>query len=172
MLIRKVKFSDFKQIVALSDQGWEEVKDNPDFGDYFSLKKPDNRRKAKWSKEMYRQVTLGNILFYVAQEESTIVGVCFVAKKDIPDSEMSHVGVLAIRVAKDWRNRGIGTTLLEYTIRKSKGKFEILEVFPFVLNRGSKKLYKKFGFKRWGVAPRYIKRGGRYIDLEYMYLKL
>lgn len=172
MLIRKVKFSDFNQILAISDQGYFEVKGNPDFGDYLRLKKPNSRRKMQWSRYMYGQVNAGNTLFYIAQEEGKIVGFCFVVKKDIPDSEMSHVGVLAIRVDKDWRNRGIGTKLLEHAIKESKGKFEILEVFPFASNTLSKRLYKKLGFERWGIAPGYIKRGKRHIDLEYMSLRL
>ncbi|MCL5675368.1 MAG: hypothetical protein M1611_02025 [Candidatus Marsarchaeota archaeon] len=35
----------------------------------------------------------------------------------------------------------------------------------------AKRLYRKFGFRTWGIAPDYIKRG-KYMDLEYMYLKL
>ncbi|MDE1861233.1 MAG: GNAT family N-acetyltransferase [Candidatus Micrarchaeota archaeon] len=172
MHIRKVKQSDFDQILEISDQGYEEARLNPDFGDYVKLKKPDKRRKAEWTAYMLKHIGARDMLFYVAEDKGVIIGYCFVMKKDIPDSEMSHVGVLAIRVAKDWRGRGVGTKLLGYAIKDSRKKFEIIEIFPFATNERSKRLYRRFGFKTWGLAPGYIKRGERYIDLEYMYLRI
>ena len=172
MDVREVKSSDFKSILDIYDQGYEELKEDPDFGDYFRLTRPDAKRKAYWSKCEYEKVHRGDSIFIVAEEGKKIIGFCFVTKKDIPDSEMSHVGVLAIRVAKDWRGKGTGTKLLEYTLNKCRGKFEMVEIFPFKNNLKAKRLYRKFGFRTWGIAPGYIKRGKKYMDLEYMYLKL
>ncbi|MDE1849674.1 MAG: GNAT family N-acetyltransferase [Candidatus Micrarchaeota archaeon] len=172
MTIRKLKRSDFKGLLELYETGYKEVKDNRDYGDYLYLKKlPLNERKKRFDLT-YRHVLDGHALYYVAEDKGRITGYCSVVKKDIPDSEISHVGVLGIRIAKEHRNKGVGTKLLEYTLKKSKGKFEIIEVFIMGVNDASKSLFKKFGFRKWGSAPRYVKRGDRYINMEYMYLRL
>jgi len=57
-------------------------------------------------------------------------------------------------------------------LTESSGRFDTIEVGIMSINRASKSLFKKFGFRRWGVAPGYVKRGKIYMDMEYRYLKL
>ena len=172
MKIRKATFKDLRKVLDIYDEGYLEVKENPNFGDYLRLTPPDEKRKKAWIKNQHKYLLNGDIVFSVAEEAGNIVGFCYVIKKDLPDSEMSHVGVLAIRVSKGWRNKGIGTKLLDYTLNGCHGKFDIIELFPFANNIIAKNLYKKFNLKPWGTAPGYIKRNGIYIDLEYMCLDL
>jgi RimJ/RimL family protein N-acetyltransferase len=172
MRLRTAKFGDFASVLKIYDEGYEEVKRDPNFGDYLRLTKPDLKRKRDWTAATYKKVMNRHMVFCVAEERGEIVGFCYVEKKDLPDSEMSHVGVLAIRVARGWRGRGIGTKLLAYTLKRCRRRFEIIELWPFATNEGAKRLYARFGFKRWGTAQGYIKRGKRYIDLEYMSLRL
>jgi RimJ/RimL family protein N-acetyltransferase len=172
MRIRNAKRADLTQVHEIYLQGYAEAKENPNFGDYLRLTKPDAKRKNNWIKEMRSDMKTGNIIFLVAEENNAIIGFCFVKKKDVPDSELSHVGVLAIRILKKFRGQGLGTKLVSRTLKESKGKFEIIEVYIMSINKASKALFKKLGFKIWGVAPGYVKRGKRYIDLKYMYLKL
>ena len=170
--IRYAKRADLRSIADIYDQAYDEVLSNPDFGDYLRLKRPDQKRIKKWAKGLYSEIRNGNVLFFVAEHGNKIVGFCFVKKKDIPDSEISHVGVLGIRIIADFRGKGFGKLLVKHALEESRGKFDIVEVEIVDINSASKSLFMKLGFKTWGVAPRYIKRGGRYIDLEYMYLKL
>ena len=149
-----------------------EVKTNPNLGVILRLKKPSRKKEAIWAKNLYTDILIGNIIYNIAMENGKIVGICYVEKSDVPDSEISHVGVLGIEVAIQYRSRGIASKLLEHTIKECKGKFDILEVSVFANNEVAKHLYKKFGFRKWGIAPGYVKRNGRYIDLEYMCLKL
>ena len=172
MQIRNATKPDLIQVHRIYDQGYDEAEEDPNFGDYLRLTRPGTKRKNNWIKEMHSDMKNGNALFFVAEENNTIVGFCFVKKKDIPDSELSHVGVMGIRILKEFRGRGLGTTLVSRVLKESKGKFEIIEVYIMSINKASKALFKKFGFKRWGIAPGYIKRGRRYIDLEYMYLSM
>ena len=172
MQIRNATKSDFVQIHKIYDQGYDEAKENHDFGDYLRLTRPDTKRKRNWTKEMQSDIKKGNVLFFVAEENNSIVGFCYVKKKDIPDSELSHVGVLGIRILKEFRRQGLGTKLISKALNESKGKFEIIEAYIMSINRASKSIFKKFGFRIWGTAPGYVKRGNRYIDMEYMYLKL
>ena len=62
--------------------------------------------------------------------------------------------------------------LLSETLKRCKGKFEIIELSVFTTNEVAKKLYRKFGFTTFGTRLRSIKRDETYIDEELMYLKL
>jgi L-amino acid N-acyltransferase YncA len=172
MEMRKLRWEDFDDLLELYETGYTEIKSNKDYGDYVYFKKPKlSFRMEKFATD-YKNMIKGNILFYVAEVNGKVVGFCVVRKKDIPDSEISHIGILSIRMAKEWRGKGIGTKLLKYTISRCKDKFEILEANVFFFNKTSVSLFKKFGFETWGTAPRYVKRGKRYIDVEYMSLRL
>lgn len=172
MEINDAKRSDMLGIAGIYDQAYDEIVYNPDFGDYIRLKRPDPKRIKQWEKDLYPQIKNGNIIFIVAKEGPKVVGFCFVRKKDIPDSEISHIGTLGIRISEGYRGKGLGTQLVRRALVRSRGKFEIIEVGIMHINTASKALFKKFGFKRWGIAPGYVKRGKRYIDLEHLYLRL
>lgn len=172
MTIREVKQSDFEDLSKLHDEGYDELDMNPNFGDYLRLSRPSYDDKANWFSNMYRQFLNGDILYFVAEERGKVIGFCFVIKLGIPDSEISHAGELGIRVSKDFRRKGIGTELVKYVLEKCKGKFDIIEVGVMDINETSKKLFRNFNFKTWGIAPGFVKRNGRYIDVEHMCLKL
>jgi len=172
MLIRNAKRSDLRHIAEIYDNAYDEIKYNQDFGDYLRLKRPKMDNIQKWERNVYNDILNKNAIFLVALENEQVVGFCFVRKKDIPDSEISHVGILGIRIIKEFRKKGLGTKLVSRILKESKGKFEIIEVEVMAVNKTSKALFNKFNFKKWGTAPRYVKRGKKYIDLEYMYLKL
>jgi len=42
----------------------------------------------------------------------------------------------------------------------------------FVGNEHAKRLYEKLGFKKYGLHPRAVKRNGKYIGEELMFLEL
>jgi ribosomal protein S18 acetylase RimI-like enzyme len=173
MKIRELDFKDREAVLSLLDQSYEELKGNPDLGECLRLKRPARGRSRGWFAKLYNnELRDGNCIFYVAEQDGNVVGFCSVTKKDIPDSEMSHIGTLGMRVGEGFRGEGIGTALLRHTLDKCRGKFEIIELYVFASNKDAKRLYKRFGFRTWGTAPRYIKRGARYMDLEYMSLGL
>lgn len=172
MEIRNAKKTDLKYIAEIYDQAYDEVASNPNFGDYLRLKRPGAKRIKEWAKNLYSEIRRGNVLFFVAEQDNAVVGFCFVKKKDIPDSEISHVGILGIRITKEFRGRGLGEKLVKRALTESSGRFDTIEVGIMSINRASKSLFKKFGFRRWGVAPGYVKRGKIYMDMEYRYLKL
>jgi L-amino acid N-acyltransferase YncA len=173
MIIEPVKnISDLLQVANIYEQAYDELINTKNFGDVVRLEKPDSARIHEWSKDLYNKIKNKDIIFNLAKEKNKIIGFCFVRKKDIPDSEISHIGVVGLRISKNWRNKGIGKKLLSYTINESKDKFEILEASIFTTNKISYNMFKKFGFVVWGIAPKYVKRGKRYIDLKYMSLEL
>lgn len=172
MHIRNPSRSDLKYVASIYDEAYDEVKEDPNFGDYLRLKRPKLTNLKDWQDSLYSDIKKDNVKFLVAEDNGKIVGFCFARKKDIPDSEISHVGIVGIRIARGYRGKGLGTQLVGKILKESKGKFEVLEVETMSINKASKALFKRFGFKTWGTAPRYVKRGTRYLDLEYMYLDL
>lgn len=172
MSIRPLRSNDFEGLRRLFDYAHEEVKYDPDYGDYIRLKKPTQKDRIAQFNRWQKEARNGDLLFYVAEEGSRISGFCFVRKASVPDSELSHVGILGVRVEKELRGKGIGSKLIEYAIKQSRKRFEIIEVEILGLNGRSRHIFRNFGFKTWGVAPGFVKRGKRHIDMEHMYLKL
>lgn len=172
IVIHAAQKEDLQGIAKLFRSNYDEIKSNPNLGLTLRLKKPSRAAENSWALMTYKSILSGDLLYDVAEQERKIIGVCFVIKYDIPDSEMSHIGTLGIKVGEKFRKTGIGTKLMKHMLSRCKNKFEIIELSTFSNNNEAKKLYEKLGFKRWGIAPRYVKRGKRYIDKEYMYLRL
>ena len=172
MKIRPVQRKDFPQIFDLYMRGYDEAAKDRNFGDINRLKKPERKVMKPWSSKLYSEIKEGNIIYLVAEDRGKVIGFCFAKKIDVPDSEISHVANLGIRVTTEMRGKGIGTELLREIIRRSRGKFDILDLNVMAINKGAERLYRKFGFVKWGTAPGYVKRKGRYIDQDHMSLKL
>ena len=170
--IRDVKPTDSRPICRLISSDRKDAEKNPNFGDYLFIKRLSSQQLSDRFKSRYKDYSSGNAVFRVAECEGNVIGYCFVRKKDIPDSELSHVGILSIRVGKEFRGKGIGTMLVRNSLKECRGHFEIIELNFLAINSIARRLYRKFGFKKWGVGPAFVKRGGRYIDMEYMYLRL
>ena len=139
--IRAAAKRDFNSVLDISRSMYLEVAFNPAFGDYVFLKRPSHQRMLKWFNTLLQDVRKGNALYYVAELDGKVVGHCFV-RREVPGSELSHVGVFSILVGKDYRNRGIGKRLLDQAIKGSRGRFEILHLRVFKPNKIAKALYK------------------------------
>jgi RimJ/RimL family protein N-acetyltransferase len=75
-------------------------------------------------------------------------------------------------VAKQFREEGVGTILIEQTIMAAISQLsnmKIVELGVFGNNPIAIHLYKKFGFKEYGRLPEGILHRGEYIDHIYMY---
>ena len=69
---------------------------------------------------------------------------------------MKHRGDLAISVAKDYWNKGIGSRLLENIIVFAReNDFHIIDLQVRSDNKSAIHLYEKFGFKSLGVRKKY-----------------
>ncbi len=170
--IRDAKPSDSKFVSYLISSDRKDSEKNPNFGDYLFIKRLSGSQLSERFRSRYKDYSSGNAVFKVAECEGKVIGYCFVRKKDIPDSELSHVGVLSIRVGSKFRRKGVGTMLVRDSLKECKSHFEIIELNFLAINSIARRLYRKFGFKKWGIGPDFVKRGGRYIDMEYMYLQL
>ncbi len=86
---------------------------------------------------------------------------------------ISHRRNFAISVRKDYWGKGIGSKLMEMLIdfcRETGGEIAELEVRSD--NERGIALYKKFGFKKIGCHPAFMKISGEDISIDYMILDL
>lgn len=83
-----------------------------------------------------------------------------------------HVGLLGIVLSKECRGQGIGLKIAEKTIRLAKEKLGLKQVVLgcFANNKIGINLYKKLGFKEYGLHPQAVLYKGKYID-EIMFYK-
>ncbi|MBD6956372.1 MAG: GNAT family N-acetyltransferase [Thermoplasmatales archaeon] len=117
----------------------------------------------KWLNEMKRKERVALVAFH----NSLVVGFCDLKRKKFKEK---HVGEIGISVRKGYRREGIGRKLMEETIKLGKRigiKLVILRVFK--ANKNAISLYKKLGFKKYGLLPKGIKHKGKYVDIIEMY---
>ena len=169
-MYRDLRASDFQD---LSDNFFafiDELQENPDLGLVLLRKKPALSEELEWFSNLFKNVEQGKIIATVAEADSRVVGLCEV-EGFRADSDVAHRGRLGISVAKGFRGQGIGTELMRQTLEKCKGKFEVIELSVFTINR-AKKLYERFGFQIYGHHPLAIKRNEKYMEEDLMLLKL
>ncbi len=118
-----------------------------------------------------KDIELRNRVVLQAWAGKRIVGDVAIVKMK---GRMSHVGQMGITVAKDYRNKGIGTRLAKNALKLAKENLGtslvILEVTH--TNKPAQALYKKLGFKEFGRLPKGYNYEGKFLDLIYMYKKL
>ncbi len=106
----------------------------------------------------------GNSLALVAEADGAVVGNVLVGVERNATSD--HLGTLSICVARDWRDAGIGTVLMQaaQTWTRERGLAKLaLGVFPD--NDRAIAVYERVGFEREGLRRRqYRGAGGTFRD--------
>jgi RimJ/RimL family protein N-acetyltransferase len=169
--IRGLAWSDFDPITDIYYSLYEEVKENPDLGITLFAARPTLGEEAEWFARLVHRVHDGNGIALVAEVDGRAVGLCTVDRKG-PATELGHVGVLGIMVARAHRRQGLGKALLREAIARSSGTFELVELAVFATNTHARALYRSVGFRPWGTMPKGVRRNGRYTDLEHLVLDL
>jgi RimJ/RimL family protein N-acetyltransferase len=85
---------------------------------------------------------------------------------------VSHRGSLGLAVVREWRERGVGTTLLQVLLEwaESNPVIEKVCLDVFATNDAAIRLYKRLGFEEEGRRCKDIKRGPEdYVDTVMMY---
>lgn len=148
-MIRKAKLSDLEYLHKIETQ--KEV--NPYIIVPITISKEKSRERLK------RFVKAGNLYVYVL--DGVVVGeIGFY----IHPWKMNHCATISpFAVDKKYWEKGIGTKLLEFALKKLKDKKRIdLEVTAD--NRRAISLYKKFNFKVEGILKKRVRRGRKYFD--------
>ena len=171
LAIRDLRPSDFTGIVGYYYRFYDERTENPSFGITLYHEKPSLSDELSWFSGLYRKMADGDAIAMVAEIDSHVVGLCEVSGLN-PGSDVSHRADLGISVSKDHRGKGVGTALIQETLQRCRGKFEIIELSGLTTNQVAKELYERFGFKTFGIRHRSVKRGERYFDEELMLLEI
>lgn len=109
-------------------------------------------------------------LVIVAEESLRILGVLNAEAR--PRQRLAHRATLHIAVSKEWRERGVGTVLLQTAIdwATSHPVIEQLCLAVFATNVRAIGLYRKLGFVDEGRQAQEVKFGpGQYVDNLLMY---
>lgn len=169
--IRPARPTDIGGYIQLMAEYYAHVA-SPSFYDYGLRKRPTKSYLGEWFKRVLGEAKAGHSILLVAVEDGNIAAYAFVRPLDMPLTDRSHIGKFGVFVSGRYRNKHIGTSLLKASIKRSRKRFKTLQISVFTPNKVAKHIYKKFGFRKWGTAPGYIKKGNRYIDEEFMYLRL
>lgn len=105
-----------------------------------------------------------NSVFILAEDDGEIVGylVCIGSER----IKIKHNTVLGVTVKEGYRDKGIGSRLLEYAINWAKGTGVVkrIELHVFSTNSRAIHLYKKYGFVLEGEKQKAIKINDEYIN--------
>ncbi len=83
--------------------------------------------------------------------------------------KFTHQCLITIIVDEGYRNQGVGTALLQELFKLAKETFhlEMLHLEVYATNPAIN-LYKRMGFKEFGVQEKFIKEKGKYIGKTLM----
>lgn len=86
-----------------------------------------------------------------------------------PYKKLAHQCLLSIVVDENYRGKGVGTALLEDLMKLAKEKFHIellhLEVYEY---NPAVNLYRRMGFKEFGIQKHFIKEQNQYVGKIFM----
>ena len=113
-----------------------------------------------------------NSKFIIAEENGKVIGSLNCKGSD--RVKIKHNTVLGMSVKEEYRDKGIGSKLLEYAIdwAKSTGIVKRIELHVFETNSRAIHLYKKYGFEIEGEKKRAIKINDEYINELIMALSI
>ncbi len=120
-------------------------------------------------KEQLKKVEEGKSVQLSVYQERHLIGVC---NLDARARAERHIANLGLSVAKDFRNQGVGSVLLQTAIsegQKNISELEIITLGVFATNLVARELYKKFGFLEYGSLPDGVKLENSYVDHIGMY---
>jgi len=107
-------------------------------------------------------LTNENSLLLVAECDNEIIG-----NIDLTGNRrkiMEHTAVIGMGMLKEWRNYGLGTTLLKLTIEWAKENpiLELIWLQVYTENELGLNLYRKMGFEENGIMKNYFKQDNKY----------
>jgi len=107
----------------------------------------------------------------VALNGAVVIGWCDITPHKLEG--FTHRGRLGMAVHPDFRNRGIGTRVLELALAGALNiGLELVELEVYTSNLAARHLYEKAGFVVEGILRRARKLGNEYDDLVQMALFL
>ena len=167
VVIREATADDARSIVNTLRSVPEQSEDD------FGSTSEETELTEKHQQEAIARITKNeNDLMLVAEviSQSMVVGVLTCHSKK--QKSRQHVVRLNITVRKDWRGKGIGTRLIQESIRWAKRHKNIrrIELDVLARNTGAVTLYSRLGFRVEGRGIGAVYHDGEYVDNYWMAL--
>ena len=103
----------------------------------------------------------------------TLVGIAtFARETGLKESHKGHI--YGVYVSASYRRQGIGSAMIAALLEKAKRDPSLEQVLLAVATDqiAAKQLYLDCGFETYGTEPRALKFGSRYVDEDYMILRI
>lgn len=136
-------------------------------GEQMSLK-----AETKWLKGIIKNIRAKKAIHLIIFHNGEVIGGSSIS---LLEKVRRPVGDLAISVAKGFRGEGLGKLLMKLALKEAKANLKGLKVVSldvFAINKKAYSLYKKMGFKKYGVLPKGIIYKGKLINDILMYKKI
>lgn len=106
---------------------------------------------------------------YVYEEEGSVLGWLSISPYRSGRQALSETAEVSFYVDRKYRNKGIGSALMEKAIGTSENlNFHVYIAILMSVNRSSISLLEKFDFREWGYLPEVIQYNGERIG-QYIY---
>jgi len=173
MMVRELRWGDFDALTEMYYHLYDERAAGESIGITLFAERPSLADEVEWFANLYRKCLEGDWFTSVGEADGRAIGNCTVQPQAArADGEQGHIGVLGILVDHRHRGQGAGRAMMVRCLQQAKRRFEIVRLSVFADNTRAKGLYRRMGFQPYGLLPRAIRRGERYIDEEFMYLDL
>ena len=164
IIIRYPRLADFNILHRFVNQISKEKTFVVLQGEEISLKE-----EGEFLKQQIKNVQANKGIYLIAFCGNNAVGVTEITLKA---KITRHIGVYGIMVAKEFRGKGIGKLLTKTVIKEARKNLPGLEMIildVFANNPKAIRMYKKFGFKKFGMLPKGVKLGQGCVDDVLMY---
>jgi len=170
IIIRKLVPSDLKKARKFANYINSLIEEDV----YLTENKKYNLKDEKaFLKSRIEKIKNGNSIFLVAETENEVVGTSSIERMN---GKQGHIGLFGISIARGWRGVGLGTRLISEIFEMVKKDFEpdikMITLDVIADNKPAFSLYRKMGFKKVAVLPRYYQHKGELLDIIVMNLYL
>jgi ribosomal protein S18 acetylase RimI-like enzyme len=130
------------------------------------------QRPIDWFAERIRSKSNGSFTLGAFEPDQLIGTVGFA--RDEGDKFIHKGDIWGMYVAPEFRRRGVGRALMLDAIARVRmiEGLEHISLGVMITQTTARKLYTALGFVTWGIEPNAVRVNGRYIDEEFMVLKL
>lgn len=125
--------------------------------------------ETKYLKSILKAITNKKSVHLLAFFNNKLIAVAEVCMKDKTEH---HVGILGISVAKNFRKKGVGKLLMKLILKEAEKvipNLRIVTLDVYSTNSIAQRMYKEFGFAKYGKLLKGISRGGKFEDAVLMY---
>lgn len=128
--------------------------------------------EEKFVKDLVQKIDEHNAVYLLVFSDNKLIGAAGVT---LAEKISKHNAIFGLTIAEEYRERGIGTLLMEKALDEAINNLEGLKniiLTVFANNPVAVSLYEKLGFKVYGRLPEGISYKGEYVDEILMYKKV